>query len=342
MFTGIITDIGTVAARDGGRFTIRCGYPAAGIALGASIACDGACLTATAVEPAGAGSIFTVDVSNETLSKTTLGEWHVGRRINLERALKAGDELGGHMVSGPRRRRRPHRRDPRRTAHSRRFTIEAPADLARYIAPKGSVALDGISLTVNEVDGARFGINIIPHTLTHTTLGDKKPGDAGEPGSRSVRALRGEGLGVSAVKDGLKRVEYAEGKGFLSPIDEIIEDLRNGRMIILVDAEDRENEGDLVVPGADGDARCHQLHGQARARPGLPVADPAARRPAAPRVHGAPERGAQPHGLHGFDRGARGHRHRHLRARPRPHHRHRHRPHQGPARTSSRPATCFR
>jgi riboflavin synthase len=176
MFTGIISDIGTVAAHEGGRFTIRCGYPAAGIALGASIACDGACLTATHVEPAGAGSAFTVDVSNETLSRTTLGDWQAGRRINLERALKAGDELGGHMVSGhvdgvasivsiqP-------------DAQSRRFTIEAPADLARYIASKGSVALDGISLTVNEVHGSRFGVNIIPHTLTQTTLGDKKPGE---------------------------------------------------------------------------------------------------------------------------------------------------------------------
>jgi riboflavin synthase len=176
MFTGIISDIGTVAARDGARFTIRCSYPAAGIALGASIACDGACLTATQVEPAGAGCAFTVDVSNETLSKTTLGDWQAGRRINLERALKAGDELGGHMVSG-------HVDGVasivsiRPDADSRRVTIEAPTDLARYIASKGSVALDGISLTVNEVDGSRFGVNIIPHTLTQTTLGDKKPGE---------------------------------------------------------------------------------------------------------------------------------------------------------------------
>jgi riboflavin synthase len=176
MFTGIISDIGTVAAREGGRFTIRCGYPTETIALGASIACEGACLTATSVEPAGTGSTFTVDVSNETLSKTTLGDWRAGRRINLERALKAGDELGGHMVAG-------HVDGVARIVSirsdgdSRRFTIEVPADLARYIAPKGSVALDGISLTVNEVDGARFGVNIIPHTLTHTTLGDKKPSD---------------------------------------------------------------------------------------------------------------------------------------------------------------------
>jgi riboflavin synthase len=177
MFTGIITDIGALMKRDGGRFVIRCAYPAASIAVGASIACDGACLTATTVEPSGAGSVFSVDVSNETLSKTTLGTWAPGRRINLERALKAGDELGGHIVSG-------HVdgvarvADIRPDGESRRFTIEVPAELARFIAPKGSVALDGISLTVNEVAENNMGCNIIPHTLTRTTLSAKKPGDA--------------------------------------------------------------------------------------------------------------------------------------------------------------------
>ena len=176
MFTGIITDIGELVTRDGGRFRIRCSYPAASIAVGASIACDGACLTATSIEPAGAGSLFTVDVSNETLSKTTLGTWQPGRRINLERALKSGDELGGHIVSG-------HVDGVARVAQirpdgeSHRFSIEVPADLACFIVPKGSVALDGISLTVNEVAENRMGCNIIPHTLTHTTLSDKKPGD---------------------------------------------------------------------------------------------------------------------------------------------------------------------
>jgi riboflavin synthase len=176
MFTGIITDIGELVARDGGRFAVRCGYAADGIAIGASVACDGVCLTATEVSPADKGSIFRVDVSNETLSKTTLGGWTQGRRINLERALRAGDELGGHIVAG-------HVDGVARIAgiepdgDSRRFTIEAPDELASYIAPKGSVALDGISLTVNEVSGSRFGINIIPHTLTHTAIGDKKPGD---------------------------------------------------------------------------------------------------------------------------------------------------------------------
>jgi riboflavin synthase len=176
MFTGIISDLGEVVAREGGRFTIRCAYAADGIALGASIACDGACLTAVRVDQAGAGSTFAVDVSNETLSKTTLDEWRAGRRVNLERALKAGDELGGHIVAG-------HVdgvgriTDVRADGESRRFSIEVPRELALYIASKGSVAVDGISLTVNEVQENLFGINIIPHTLTHTTLGAKKPGD---------------------------------------------------------------------------------------------------------------------------------------------------------------------
>lgn len=177
MFTGIISDIGAVAGRDGGRFAIRCGYPAESIAIGASIACDGACLTAIEVAAeAQGGSVFRVDVSNETLAKTALDEWRPGRGVNLERALRAGEELGGHLVAG-------HVDgvgrivDMRADGDSRRFTIEAPADLARYIASKGSVALDGISLTINEVAGDRFGINVIPHTLTHTTLGARKPGD---------------------------------------------------------------------------------------------------------------------------------------------------------------------
>ncbi len=176
MFTGIITGIGNVLAAEGGRFTIRSDYPAASIALGASICHDGVCLTVTGIEAEGAGSRYTLDVSNETLSLTTLGDWRAGRSINLERALKAGDELGGHIVSG-------HvdgvaqLTDIRADGESRRLTFEAPAALAPFIAPKGSVALDGTSLTVNEVDGARFGVNLIPHTLTVTTWGGKKPGD---------------------------------------------------------------------------------------------------------------------------------------------------------------------
>jgi len=176
MFTGIITGIGTVVSAEGGRFTIRSDYPAASIALGASVCHDGVCLTVTSVQADGAGSRYTLDVSNETLSLTTLGDWRQGRQINLERALRAGDELGGHIVSG-------HVdgvariTDIRPDGESRRLTFEAPPGLAPFIAPKGSVALDGTSLTVNEVDGARFGVNLIPHTLTVTTWGGKKPGD---------------------------------------------------------------------------------------------------------------------------------------------------------------------
>ena len=175
MFTGIITDVGEVVARDQGRFTIRCGYAPAGIAVGASMACDGCCLSVTGVEPSGQGSAFTVEASNETLSKTTMAGWQVGRRINLERSLRMSDELGGHVMTG-------HIDgvarivDVRADGESRRFTFEAPEHLALYIAPKGSVALDGTSLSVNEVAGNRFGVNIIPHTLTVTTWGAKSSG----------------------------------------------------------------------------------------------------------------------------------------------------------------------
>ncbi len=176
MFTGLITDVGEVVARKGGQFTIATRYPAASIALGASISCDGVCLTATTIANDPKGARFTVDVSNETLSKTTLQSWAAGRAVNLERALKAGDELGGHIVSG-------HVDGVAKIVsitndgESRRFLFDAPEHLARYIAPKGSIALDGTSLTVNEVSGTRFGVNVIPHTLTVTAWGAKTPGD---------------------------------------------------------------------------------------------------------------------------------------------------------------------
>jgi riboflavin synthase len=176
MFTGLITDVGEVVAVKGGQFTIATHYKLGQSDTGASIGCDGVCLTATAIAADGKGSRFTVDVSNETKAKTTLGAWTPGRRINLERSLRAGDELGGHIVSG-------HVDGVAKIisitadGDSRRILFEAPEHLARYIAPKGSVALDGTSLTVNEVSGTRFGVNLIPHSLTVTTWGAKSLGE---------------------------------------------------------------------------------------------------------------------------------------------------------------------
>ncbi|NUB06071.1 riboflavin synthase [Azospirillum sp. Vi22] len=175
MFTGIITDVGRVRAveRQGDtRFTVETVFAMETVPIGASIANNGVCLTVVEKGP----GWFAVQASAETLSKTTLGGWAEGTRINLERALKVGDELGGHIVSG-------HVDgvatvvEVRADGESRRFTFEAPATLAKYIASKGSVALDGVSLTVNEVDGARFGVNIIPHTQDATTFGALKAGD---------------------------------------------------------------------------------------------------------------------------------------------------------------------
>jgi riboflavin synthase len=177
MFTGIITAQGTVLEADNGRFAIACPWEATGIVHGASIACDGCCLTVTGVDSFGGGSIFRVDVSNETLSKTTLGEWAKGRKINLERSLRFGDEMGGHLVSG-------HVDGVARIesitpeGFSKIFAIRAPDALAKFIAPKGSVALDGVSLTINNADGSLFTINLIPTTLEVTIFGGKQPGDS--------------------------------------------------------------------------------------------------------------------------------------------------------------------
>ena len=181
MFTGIVTDMGEVLAveQQGDlRARIATAYPIEGIDIGASIACDGVCLTvvATGTTPQG---WFDVDISAETVSKTNIGRngWAPGKRINLERALKVGDELGGHIVSG--------HVDGVATiiemhgeGDSTRFTFRAPKDLAGFIAPKGSVALNGTSLTVNEVNGTDFGVNIIPHTKEVTTWGGAAVGDA--------------------------------------------------------------------------------------------------------------------------------------------------------------------
>lgn len=176
MFTGIITDIGRVIAveRSGGGMhaRIRTGYDTSGIDIGASIASDGVCLTVVDLGP----DWYAVDVSGETLARTNLDNWQEGRAVNLERALRVGDELGGHIVSGhvdglaeiiamaP-------------EGDSLRVTLRAPESLARFIAPKGSVALNGTSLTVNDVDGTDFGVNLIPHTREVTNWSDVALGD---------------------------------------------------------------------------------------------------------------------------------------------------------------------
>jgi riboflavin synthase len=175
MFTGIITDVGRVRrlrqSAGGIDVTIATVYDSRDIALGASIACSGVCLTVVALED----GAFATQASAETLSCSTLGDWSEGTAVNLERSLKVGDELGGHIVSG-------HVDGVARLVERRpdgesvRFVIAAPADLMPYIASKGSVAVDGVSLTVNEVSAESFGVNLIPYTLAHTGFGEARPG----------------------------------------------------------------------------------------------------------------------------------------------------------------------
>lgn len=175
MFTGIVTDLGRVRALDkrgDTRIEIETAHDTAELDLGASIACSGPCLTVVEKGP----GWFAVDASAETLARTSLGDWVVGTPVNLERAMRVGDELGGHIVSG-------HVDgvatvlDTVPEGDSVRFRFAAPDAFERYVASKGSVALDGVSLTVNEVDGATFGVNIIPHTLQRTTFGTLGTGD---------------------------------------------------------------------------------------------------------------------------------------------------------------------
>ncbi len=174
MFTGIVTDLGEVLEISGKGdvlFRIRTAFKTDEVPLGASIANNGVCLTVIDRGP----DWFAVQASAETLAKTTLGGWRPGARVNLERAMRVGEELGGHIVSG-------HVDGVAKVVAIRpendslRFTFEAPAELARFVAPKGSVALDGVSLTVNEVEGRCFGVNIIPHTRAVTTFGTYVPG----------------------------------------------------------------------------------------------------------------------------------------------------------------------
>lgn len=181
MFTGIVTDIGEVLAvraraENLTRLKIGCSYDRATIVDGASIACSGVCLTVVGAGEEDGRTWFAVDAAAETLAVTTAGQWRHGTRLNLERALKFGDEMGGHIVAG-------HvdgiaevlQREE--LTDSARFTLRAPKALSRFIAPKGSVALDGVSLTVNEVNGDDFSVLIIPHTLAVTTFGAMRAGD---------------------------------------------------------------------------------------------------------------------------------------------------------------------
>jgi riboflavin synthase len=175
MFTGLVSDIGEIIAvreRAEGlrRLAIACSYPRASISEGASIACAGVCLTVVEIAEQGGRTSFAVDAAAETLKLTTVGRWQAGRRINLERALKLGDELGGHLVAG--------HVDGVAVVTARdeltdmlRLELRVPAELAGFVAPKGSVALDGVSLTINEVAGDMLSVLIIPHTLKVTTLG---------------------------------------------------------------------------------------------------------------------------------------------------------------------------
>ncbi|GAB1362603.1 riboflavin synthase [Rhodobacter sp.] len=180
MFTGIVTDVGRVLElRQEGDLRARIGtaYDVAGIDIGASIACEGVCLTVIDRGVADGQGWFDVQISAETVSKTNLRGWGMAKRLNLERALKVGDELGGHIVSG-------HVDGVaevvglRQEGDSLRVTFRAPEEFARFIAPKGSIALNGTSLTVNEVDGRDFGVNLIPHTQAVTTWGGVALGDA--------------------------------------------------------------------------------------------------------------------------------------------------------------------
>ena len=181
MFTGIVTDIGTVARREalagGTRFRIATDYDPASIAIGASIACSGVCLTVTALPDHGDNTRwFEVEAWEEALRLTTAGAWGEGTPVNLERALRMGDELGGHLVSG-------HVDamaeivEVTDEGDARRFTLRVPEGLERFVAPKGSVALDGTSLSVNAVDGSLFDVLIIRHTLDVTTWKDRRAGD---------------------------------------------------------------------------------------------------------------------------------------------------------------------
>ena len=186
MFTGLVSDVGRIASASAGdrlrRFRIESAYDPASIALGASIACSGPCLTVVASGPQGEGSWFEVDVAAETLARTTAVDWREGRRLNLERSLKIGDELGGHIVTGhvdgvAEIAAREEVTGGGEWGPTARFVLRAPPELMRFIAEKGSVTLDGTSLTVNAVERDTFSVLLIPHTLAVTTWGERGAGD---------------------------------------------------------------------------------------------------------------------------------------------------------------------
>jgi riboflavin synthase len=180
MFTGLITDLGRVRSVEtsagGARLAVETAYDMGAVEIGASIACSGACMTVVDKGIGGGAGWFAVDVSGESLARTTIGGWKPGGRVNLEQSLRLGDTLGGHMVSG-------HVdvvatvMERHADGDSQRFSFAIPEGYEGFIAPKGSIALDGVSLTVNEVENGGFGVNIIPHTAERTTFGALKAGD---------------------------------------------------------------------------------------------------------------------------------------------------------------------
>ena len=322
MFTGIVTALGTVRRIDpigaGRDMRLVIGTPAAfladpPVALGASIACSGCCLTAVEV----GADWFAVDASAETLAHTTLGTWSVGRRSTSN--ARCGSATNWAAISSPAMSTasaKPCR--PRRKMARRAGCSGCPSTLARFIAAKGSVAVDGVSLTVNEVQGDTFGVNIIPHTAVGHQLRHHAAGRQGEHRDRHAGALRRPAARRRALMENLHASLVTPNCRSTSPrAEELIEEARNGRMFILVDDEDRENEGDLVIPAqfATPDA----INFMARHARGLIclALTRAARREAGPAADEPAERHAAPDRLHRLDRGARGRHHRHLRRRPR-------------------------
>ena len=310
MFSGIVTDVGrirSVETRGDIRMAIATAYDTAEIEIGASICCSGVCLTVVET----GGDWFAVDASAETLACTTAGGWRPGMPVNLERGLRVGDEIGGHFVLG-------HvdavseLRAAGDEGDSRRLEFSIPAGLDRLIAPKGSVALDGVSLTVNEVTGDRFGVNIVPHTRQATTLGDARPG-------RLVN-LEVDMIARYLARQMERGMTVVETEA-LSTIEEVLEDgpaRPHDRSRRCRGSRERRRSRDSR---GSSDPRGHQLHGPLRTRSHLPGADGATRGGIGAAADAARESLASPDRVHGLDRSARRRVHGYLGRRPRPHHR---------------------